>query len=157
LGLVITGIAFQDVHPPLAVVDAYRDVSRAESERQKRKNEGETYRARRVCEVKGLAASTLQRAEADRQGRIARASGEADSFLARFQARSAHPSLTDHSLYWEALAVTLAGKNKVVLDPAQAQRRQLIMSDFPLGVAAPELKAVTAPNAPADPNAKMSR
>src|SRR5260370_812004 len=28
LGVAITAVAFQDVHPPLAVVDAYRDVSR---------------------------------------------------------------------------------------------------------------------------------
>ena len=34
-----SGRHFQDVHPPLAVVDAYRDVSRAESDRQRRVNE----------------------------------------------------------------------------------------------------------------------
>ena len=33
-------VAFQDVHPPLAVVDAYRDVSRAESDRLRRVDEG---------------------------------------------------------------------------------------------------------------------
>ncbi len=48
LGLIVTGIAFQDVHPPLEVVDAYRDISRAEKERKTRINEGLTYQADRL-------------------------------------------------------------------------------------------------------------
>src|SRR5205823_8547513 len=80
LGLVVIGVAFQDVHPPLAVVDAYRDVSRAESERQRRINEGTTYQAERLALARGLAAATVNQAEADRQGQVARASGEADAF-----------------------------------------------------------------------------
>ncbi|MEO6807680.1 MAG: cation-translocating P-type ATPase family protein [Isosphaeraceae bacterium] len=144
MGILVTGIKFQDVHPPLSVVDAYRDVSRAEAERQRRINEGRTYRAERLAEAQGLAAVTANRAEADRQGRSSRASGEADAFRLRLDARSPFPGLTDHRLYWEELATILAGKSKVILDPAQAQRRHLIVSDFPLGASSPALKAAVA-------------
>ncbi len=45
LGLKVIAVDFLDVHPPLPVVDAYRDVSKAESDRQRRINEGATARA----------------------------------------------------------------------------------------------------------------
>jgi Cu+-exporting ATPase len=134
LGLVIAGVEFQDIHPPLAVVDAYRDVSRAESDRQRRFNEGNAYSAEKVAEAEGIAAATVNRAEAERQGRVARASGEADAFLYQLAARSAYPALTDHRLYWEALAGALAGKAKLILDPDPARRRHLIVPSFPPGM-----------------------
>jgi Cu+-exporting ATPase len=133
LGLVVVGVAFQDVHPPLAVVDAYRDVSRAERERQRKVNEGQTYLAERLARARGLATATVNRAEADRQGRVARAAGEAEAYRALQGVRSVSPALTDHRLYWDAIAAALAGKPKVVLDPAQAaQRRHLILNELPL-------------------------
>jgi Cu+-exporting ATPase len=130
LGILIVAVAFQDVHPPLVVVDAYRDVSRAESERQTRRNQAITYRAERVTLAEGQAAATLQQAEADRSARVARAGGEADAFLIQQQARAAFPTLTDHRLFWETMAATLAGKRKIVLDPSQAEgRRHLLLGE----------------------------
>jgi len=159
LGLIITGVEFQDVHPPLAVVDAYRDVSRAQSERQKWINEGQTYRAERIVLAGGTAAATLEQAEADRQAKTTRAGAEAYGFLTRHQARASSPALTDHRLYWEAAAAALANKAKLVLDPAQAGlRRHLFMTDFPLGAPAPELKSAAplfiAPDPAKEPPAK---
>jgi regulator of protease activity HflC (stomatin/prohibitin superfamily) len=133
LGLTVTGVAFQDVHPPLAVVDAFRDVSRAESDRQRRVNEAGAYRAEAVTKAKGQADATLNRAEADRAARADRASGEADAFRYLAAARATHPSLTDHRLYWEAVAEVLAGKEKVMIDPNRTRTRHLIVPEFPLG------------------------
>ncbi len=145
LGLIVRDIAFQEVHPPLAVVDAYRDVSRAGSERQRRINEANTYRAERVEKAKGLAAATLQAAAADRDARIARAEGESAAFLQSRKAHATAPALTEHRLYWESLATALAGKNKVILDPSRAgNRRHLIVPDVPLGSASPAIKATVA-------------
>ena len=142
LGLVVTAVAFQDVHPPLPVVDAFRDVSRAESERRRLRNEGETYRAARLAEARGLATAAVSAAEAESEGRVARAGGEADAFLARVPARSAFPTLTDQRLYWEVVAAALAGKSKVVLDPAQGGRRHLVLPD---GTPSSLLRAGTLP------------
>ena len=136
LGLVITGVSFQDVHPPLPVVDAFRDVSRAESDRLRKLTEGATYRATRLASAEALAFSTVQKAEADRDGRTARASGESDSFLARLKERGVAPSLTDHRLYWETIASAFAGKDKVVLEPSSG-RRQLFLPDLPVPMIGP--------------------
>ena len=150
LGLIVVGVAFRDVHPPLAVVDAYRDVSRAESERLRRANEGEAYRAEQLALAEGRAAATLSSAEADRASRLSRAGGQADAFLARQDARSTAPTLTDHRLYWELIASTLAGRAKLILDPGQANRRHIVLPDVPLdalATASTLLRAATDPGA----------
>ena len=64
LGLVIDAVAFQDVHPPLLVADAYHDVSRAESDRARRGNEGSTYRLEQVKSAEGRSAVARNAAEA---------------------------------------------------------------------------------------------
>ena len=137
LGLIITAVSFQDVHPPLPVVDAYRDVSRAETDRLRKQIEGETYRETRVALAEAQAIATIQNAEAAREARTTRASGESDSFLSRLGARKPSPSLTDHRLYWETIASGFAGKDKVVLEPSSG-RRQLFLPEFP-GLAQPLL------------------
>jgi len=147
LGLVITGVWFGDVHPPLAVVDAFRDVSRAGSDRLRRLAEGETYRSGRLASAGGLAAALVERAEADRFGRTERASGESDAFLARLGARAGAPALTDLRLHAEAISAAFEGRDKVVLDPAQGHRRQLFLPDFPTGPRT-ILKAMAPPGPP---------
>ena len=132
LGLIITGVSFQDVHPPLPVVDAYRDVSRAESDRLRKVADGQTFRSSRLTTAEGLASATIQKAEADRNGRTAKASGEAGAFLSRLGVRNGSPTLTDHRLYWESIAEAFAGKEKVILEPS-ASRRQLFLPEMPGG------------------------
>ena len=148
LGLIIDTVAFQDVHPPLLVADAYHDVSRAESDRARRVNEGSTYRIEQVKAASGRAAVARNAAAAGRLARSARASGEADAFSALVAARAAFPGLTDHRLYWEAIATVLSHKPKLILDPDRA-RRHLILPDFPVGADPAILKATVAP--PAEP------
>ena len=119
LGLVISAVSFQDVHPPLPVVDAYRDVSRAESDRLRKVTEGITHRETRLATAEALAVATIQKAGADRDGRAARASGESDSFLSRVGGRDLAPSLTDHRLYWETIASAFRGRDKVRARPLE--------------------------------------
>ena len=142
MGLIVAAVAFQDVHPPIAVVDAYRDVSRAESDRQRKLNEGDTYLAEALASAKGKAAATVDRAEAERTTRVARASGEADAFTYLVAARALAPALTDHRLYWEMIVRVFANKSKVVLDPDRSRARHLILPNLPGGPAASSLPAL---------------
>ncbi len=131
LGLIVTGVAFQDIHPPLPVVDAYRDVSRADSDRQRRKNEAGAYRAQALAEARGSAAATVDRAEALKTTALARAASESDTFRYLLDARGTHAGLTDQRLYGEALSAALAGKPKLLLDPSANRPRHLILRDLP--------------------------
>jgi membrane protease subunit HflK len=137
LGLVITNVAFQDAHPPIAVVDAYRDVSRAESDRQRRAVEGKAYRAEALASARGQAAATLNQAEAAASVRVERASGEADAFRYLADARSAYADQTNRRIYWEFVSSILSGKPKLVLDPGQSQPRHLFFPEIPIGLRDP--------------------
>ena len=135
-GIAVRGISFQDIHPPLDVVDAYRDVSRATSDRQRRINEANAYRDQVVAEATGKSRAMLNAAEADRSTRLAlAASGGRHLQLAR-DARRYAPSLTDFRLFWTKLAQALAGKSKVILDEEPGRRRHLIMPGLSAGASA---------------------
>jgi Cu+-exporting ATPase len=131
LGIVVRGITFQDIHPPLEVVAAYRDVSRATSDRQRRINEARAYHDRIVTEAGGAGQAIRQAALAARARRVALAAAGADAFNALRAARCCAPALSDLELYWGTLAQALAGKGKVILDDEPLRRRHLIMPGMP--------------------------
>jgi membrane protease subunit HflK len=139
LGLVVHGVTFQDVHPPLAVVDAYRDVSRAESDRQRRINEAGAYRDETLAEAGGKAKAVVNAAEAKREGLVARAAASADAFLYQQSAREPAPALTDFRMFWEAVAGAFAGKPKMILDSIAERPRRLILTKLPMERAVPAL------------------
>jgi Cu+-exporting ATPase len=130
-GVMVRGISFQDVHPPLAVLDAYRDVSRAASDRQRRVNEANAYRDQVLAEATGTAQATIQAAEAARSRRLALAGSQADAFNSLLEARRYAPSLTDWRLFWKEVARGFAGRAKVVLDEEPGRRRQLVLPGLP--------------------------
>jgi regulator of protease activity HflC (stomatin/prohibitin superfamily) len=136
LGMRIHGITFQDVHPPLAVVDAYRDVSRAESDRQRRANEAAAYRALKLAEAEARATATVNAALADRERQLARAASQADAFSYQLAAREPAPALTDFRLFWETIADVLGGKPKLILDGRGDRPQRLILPRPPLEQAA---------------------
>ena len=139
-GVTVHGISFQDIHPPLDVVDAYRDVSRATSDRQRRINEANAYRDQVVAAATGKASAMLDAAEADRSTRLALAASGADNFNSLCDARRYAPSLTDFRLFWTKLAQALDGKSKVILDEEPGRRRHLIMPGVSLERAMPMLR-----------------
>src|SRR5262249_6498015 len=63
-GIAVRQVAFQDIHPPLAVLDVYRDVSRATSDRQRRINEAGAYREQVLAEANGRSQAVRHAAEA---------------------------------------------------------------------------------------------
>jgi Cu+-exporting ATPase len=138
-GLSVRRVTFQDIHPPLAVLDAYRDVSRATSDRQRRINEALAYRDRILTEADGRSRAVLHVAEAHRSRQLALAAAEADRFGALREARQYAPSLTDFRLFWKALAESMAGKAKLVLDEEPGRRRHLILPEVPWETMPPAL------------------
>jgi P-type Cu+ transporter len=139
-GIAVRGISFQDIHPPLEVVDAYRDVSRAANDRQRRINEANTYRDRVLAEAMGKSRSVLNAALAEKSSLLALAASGADTFSSLREARRYSPSLTDFRLFWTRLAQALEGKSKVILDDEPGRRRHLIVPGVPLERALPVLQ-----------------
>ncbi|MGP0070018.1 MAG: FtsH protease activity modulator HflK [Isosphaeraceae bacterium] len=130
-GLAVRDVSFQDIHPPLGVLDAYRDVSRANSDRQRRINEAGAYRDQVVTEARGKARADRDAAEADRSRQLAMASGSAHSFASLREARQYAPSLTDFRLFWKMVEGAFAGKDKLILDEVSGRRRHVVMPGLP--------------------------
>jgi Cu+-exporting ATPase len=126
-GIAVRRIAFQDIHPPLAVLDAYRDVSRATSDRYRRINEASTHRDVVLAEAKGKAQAELQAAEASRSRQLALAGGAADRFSALVEARRYAPELTDFRLFAQLVGEALSGKSKLVVDDPPGHPRHLVV------------------------------
>jgi membrane protease subunit HflK len=142
-GIAVSRVAFQDLHPPLAVLGAYRDVSRAVSDRQRRVNEATAHLDRVVTEAGGRARTIRDAADADRRRRLALAAATADTFGSLLDARSYAPALTDFRLFWTALARAFAGREKLVLDEEAGRRRHLIVPEFADQALLPALRQIT--------------
>ncbi len=130
LGLVVRSVAFQEVHPPLTVVDAYRDVSRAQAERTAQGHRGQAYRFEQLGIARSRVAQAGAQAESDRFAAVSRAGAEGAGFAARAEARSGAEALTDRRLGWDAVQAALSDRPKLILDvEAGGPRRHLILSD----------------------------
>ncbi len=149
------GVCLEDVHPPLDVVPAFRDVSSAFKERGRLVNEADSdYRQKVIsvagreawqelsqadaevtdglwlklrAHVEGEAAAELLAAEGFAIERQNLAAGEAARFIQTQQAQAAFPEQTRWRLHLEATSAALAGKKKLVLDPASGGRRHLLL------------------------------
>ncbi len=157
LGVEIRAVALQDVHPPLQVVNAFHDVSSAFKDKERMQKEADAYFRQQIISaagkeavevlgqhesgigdalwrelrplLSGEASSEILRAEANKIERTNKAAGEANSFINRQAAHAASPAITELRLYLETVQATLASKDKLILDPSSAGRRQLFLAN----------------------------
>jgi len=128
-GIRVLSVRLQDVHPPLEVVDAFREVSSAYEEKNRLINEAEAYRNQQVALARGQAASRLEEALAYRLGRTNRATGDADRFVQAEAAYRTAPGPTETRLFLETMEQVLPGRNKLIVDVDGKGKRQLLTID----------------------------
>lgn len=149
------GVCLADVHPPLDVVAAFRDVSSAFKEKERMRNEADAYHrallinaagepawqalAAREAEVdkavwtalranlSGEAAAEINAAQSFAVEKEAAADGDASGFLAKQTAQASEPQLAQWRLFLDAVGQTLPGKRKLILDEKAAGRRHLLL------------------------------
>jgi modulator of FtsH protease HflK len=143
-GIVITQVQMAKVDPPAPVIDAFRDVQRALADRERLRNEAESYRNDIIPRARGVAVQTRQDAEAYRAEIVARSQGDADRFTAVYRAFKVAQDVTVQRLYIETMEEILKNSNKVIIDKA-AQGQTGVLPYLPL----PSLLGGTAPAASA--------
>jgi Cu+-exporting ATPase len=149
------GVCFQDVHPPLAVVPAFRDVSSAFKEKERMANEANGYYRETVIkaggrqawqdleasgsevteatwnalagQLEGDAAREVLAAQAAAIDREETAAGEASQFLLAEAAQAGSPQLTRWRLLLDTLCQALPGKRKLLIDSPPGVRRHLLL------------------------------
>jgi membrane protease subunit HflK len=115
-GILIDEVQLQKADPPQEVIDAFRDVQRAQADRERAQNEAEAYANDVIPRARGDAERLLQESEAYRQEVVARATGEAERFRSVLAAYSKSQDVTVRRIYLETMEDVLKGMNKVIID-----------------------------------------
>jgi modulator of FtsH protease HflK len=119
-GIQVNQVQLQKVDPPSEVIDAFRDVQRAQADRERAQNEAETYANDILPRARGEAERLVQEAQAYRQEVVADAQGDAQRFIAVYNEYAKAPDVTTRRLYLETMEQVLRDMNKVVIDKAAA-------------------------------------
>lgn len=115
-GVYVDQVKLVRVDPHKSVVEAYRDVQAARADRERMRNEAETYANRVVPEAQGMAARTIAEAEAFKQQAIRGAEGEAQRFLLVYGEYRLAPRVTRRRIFLETMEEVMAGRSKIILD-----------------------------------------
>jgi Cu+-exporting ATPase len=147
-GLEVAEVCFGDIHPPLEVVPAFRDVSSSLEEKEAAINDAQAYQVQTEAAARGQAAERIAAAEGLAADRTERATGAAARFLAVAAAVAESPGVARTRLYLQTVETALAGRRKVILDPAHGGRRALYLGRK--GIDAAQLPSPAVLDAPVD-------
>jgi regulator of protease activity HflC (stomatin/prohibitin superfamily) len=124
IGIDVLGIHLTDVHPPVDVVTAFRDVASAQEEELMNTLKAEAYLKEQIPLARGQAQANLAGAAAYKASRVDRSRGDAARFLA--QLPGGPDLLTRFRLQIETLETVLPGKRVIILDDHSGGRRSLV-------------------------------
>jgi membrane protease subunit HflK len=131
-GIEVTQIQLQKVDPPAPVVDAFNDVQRARADRERLRNEAETYRNDVIPRARGEAERLIQEASAYREQVVSLAQGDAQRFVSIFEAYRNAPDVTSRRMYLETMEQVLRGTNKIIIDGPTGENGQGVVPYLPL-------------------------
>jgi len=113
-GVLINGVQLLSVDPPDPVVDAFNDVQRARTDRERLRNEADAYKNNVVPVAKGEAQKLIREAEAYKEAAIAKAEGDAERFNSVYKAYAESKDITQKRLYLETMQEVLRNSRKVI-------------------------------------------
>jgi modulator of FtsH protease HflK len=116
LGIDVVTVKLQDVAPPDAVSDAFKDVISAEQDKERLINEARGYANDLVPRARGRAAQTINDADAYRLAKIEQARGDAERFSSMRMEYEKARDVTRLRLYLETMQEVLPRMKKVLID-----------------------------------------
>jgi membrane protease subunit HflK len=115
-GIEITQVQIQELDPPGQVIDAFRDVQRAEADKSRLRNEAEAYRNDILPRARGEAAQLEQQGEAYKREVVAKAQGETSRFRAIYNEYKKAPGVTRQRLYLETMQEVIKSNPPTIID-----------------------------------------
>ena len=113
-GVSVNSVQLLSVDPPNPVVDAFNDVQRARTDKERLKNEANTYRNDIIPVAKGQAERLIREAEGYKEATIAKAKGDAERFNSVYKAYSESKDITQKRLYLETMQEVLKNSRKII-------------------------------------------
>ncbi len=140
-GVTVTQVQLQDVLPPDAVADAFREVASAKEDKARLINEAQGYANDITPKARGQAAENVLLAEGYAAERVKRAEGEAKNFLAVYAAYRKAPNVTRKRMLLETMEEVLPGVKKYILQtPAGGDLINVVGATAPTPAVKSELK-----------------
>ena len=130
-GVEVVSATVQDAHPPLDVVDAFRDAASALEERETLIDEAEGYALERLPIARGEARRQLLEAEAYQNRRVEAGRGESERFELRAGAYRRTNDLHRFRLQLQTIEGSLAGKPKLITDATGGRKRFVFVDEAP--------------------------
>jgi len=115
-GIKIENVKLQDVHPPDAVKEAFKDVVSAREDREKMINDAEGYKNNLVPKARGEAAQLINSAKAYAKEKVLVAIGESERFNLVYEEYKKAKDITRERILLETMASILPKVNKVIAD-----------------------------------------
>ena len=147
-GINITTVNLQNVQPPEQVQSAFDDAVRAGQDRERSKNEGQSYANDVVPRARGVAARLNEEANGYKQSVIATAQGDAARFRQINVEYEKAPQVTRERMYLETMQQVLSSTTKVIVDQKGGQNLLYLPLDRLLQMSAPGSPAGTVEPAP---------
>ncbi|UDL93622.1 MULTISPECIES: FtsH protease activity modulator HflK [Lichenihabitans] len=141
-GVLVLQTQLLSVGPPAQVISSYRDVTAAQQDLQRQRNESEAYANRIVPEARGAAAAIIQEAQGYREQTVQQAQGQASRFTQVYDQYKNAPDVTRERIYIETMEQVLSGTDKIILDDKQG-----VVPYLPLGALGSTTGQATAPKA----------
>jgi membrane protease subunit HflK len=120
-GIIVNSVQLLSSDPPQPVIQAFNDVQNARTDKERAKNEAETYLNDIVPSARGSARKTIQDAEAYKEAVIAKAQGDAERFLSVYKAYSTSKDVTQKRLYLETMQDILKNSKKIIVGEGGGQ------------------------------------
>jgi HflK protein len=117
LGIRIQGVELQDVHPPVEVVRAFRDVASAKEKKVLAINKAMADQNERIPQARAEAKKLLLESEGYRVAKVFNAEGEGGRFTLLADEYGKAREVTAFRLYVQSMEQALAGKRKFIVSP----------------------------------------
>jgi len=115
-GILVSKLTMQNAQPPEQVQAAFDDAVKAGQDRERQKNEGQSYANDVVPKAKGAAARLMQEADGYKQSVIANAEGDASRFKQILVEYERAPQVTRERMYIDMMQQILSNSSKVLID-----------------------------------------
>ncbi len=118
-GIQVSKLNMQNAQPPEQVQAAFDDAVKAGQDRERFKNEGQSYANDVIPKARGVASRLQEEAEGYKQRVVAQAEGESSRFKQVLTEYSKSPQVTRERLYQDTMQQVLSNTTKIMVDDKQ--------------------------------------
>lgn len=151
VGIVVSSVTVQNVQPPEQVQAAFDDAVKAGQDRERMKNEGQSYANDVIPRAKGAAARLAEESEGYRERVTAQATGDASRFRSILTEYEKAPKVTKDRLYLETMQQIYSNVTKIIVDSKSGNQLLYLPLDKLIestGSAAPSAQNQALPSRP---------